>query len=150
MDNSRRPDSRYGWSDDVRIREVGAPAESRHGYAADAFPQQGGVQDDSSRPQRRNRPFLPAWIFTGVLIGIGFLWIGGVLEDGSPPNYGYMVTVDPATGMPLQTQMPVQTKVPPLEMLRNLGYVAPFMLLIGVASASALLVIQGARKTRTL
>jgi hypothetical protein len=144
MDNRRRAESGQGWSGGVRIREVGAPAGSEHAYSSEAFPpEDGGAPGNYPQPRRRNSPFLAAWIFTGILIGIGFLWLGGALEDGSIPDYGYTVTMDPETGLP------VQPDTRPLEVqLRNLGFIAPFMLLIGVSSAAALLALQGVRKAQ--
>ena len=146
MDNRRRTESGHGWSDGVQIREVGAPAGSEHDYPGEAFPpEDGGAPGSYSRPRRRNSPFLAAWILTGILIGVGFLWMGGVLENSSQVNYAYTGSVDPATGLP------VQPESRPLEVqLRNLGFIAPFTLLIGLASAAALLALQGILKAQPL
>lgn len=145
MDNSGRAGSWQGHSDNVHIREVGAPTGREPAYPGEAFPPEAATQNNISRPQRRNSPFLAAWILTGILIAVGFLWMGGALEDGSTATYGYTVSMDPATGLP------VEPESRPLEaQLRNLGFIAPFMLLIGLASAAALLALQGVRKSQML
>lgn len=139
MDNSATPDPRQGWNDSVRIREVGGPpGGEKERFAPEADDGAAGIE---IRPPRRSRPFQAAWILTGILIGIGLLWIGGAFESAT--TFGYSYSVDPETGQQIPPDMPPLT-----VQLRNIGYAAPTMLQTGVASAAALLILQGLRRAR--
>lgn len=150
MENSGRTGSRQGRSDgvysdslyssdSVHIREVGDPPGGVGGSPTEADARSA----DPSRPAHRHRPFRAAWIFTGILLGVGLLWAGGVFDTGPAAGYATTVSVDPATGMP------VEPDLPPLSvLLQNLASIAPVILLTGLASAAALLITQGALRSR--
>lgn len=150
MENSGRTGSRQGRSDgvysdslyssdSVHIREVGDPPGG-----ADGSPMEPGARSaDPPRPRHRYRPFRAAWIFTGLLLGVGFLWAGGAFDTGPTAGYATTVSVDPATGMPVEPDLPALT-----VLLQNLASIAPVILLTGLASAAALLITQGALLSR--
>ena len=144
MDNSGRTGpQRQAWSDSVHIREVGGPAETDQGYSSEASPPESGpAAGITPRPPRRDRPFRAAWILTGIMLGIGLLGIGGAFED-SRSSYAFTHTVDPDTGRVIEPEQP-----PLAVQMRNLGYTSPMMFQTGLASASALLIIRGLRKSR--
>lgn len=135
------PGPEQGWTDSVQIREVGGPP----GREQERFPvPSGGAAGPESRPQRPSRAFRGAWILTGVLLAIGLLGIGGAFENATTQsNYGSTVTFDPKTGRSVPPELPPLT-----VQLRNMGYAAPMMLQTGLASAAALLIIRGLRRSR--
>lgn len=143
MENSGRTgQQRQAWSDKVHIREVGGPAETDQGYSSEASLSESGPVAGINPPQRRDKPFRAAWILTGIMLGIGLLGIGGAFED-STSSFAYAHTVDPETGRVVEPEQP-----PLAVQLRNLGYTSPMMFQTGLASASALLIIRGLRKSR--
>ncbi|WAP51557.1 hypothetical protein OL239_17500 [Arthrobacter sp. ATA002] len=145
MDEKRSAAPRRDWSEGVQIRETGGPNPGSGQYSeAEARPGAGGAAGTDSRERRHQQPFRAAWILTGILIGIGLLWLGGALEDPMANSYG-MTTFDPETGRQVEPERP-----PLAIQLRNFGYLAPQMLQTGLASAAALLIIRGVRKSRTL
>lgn len=143
MENSGRTGpQRHAWSDNVHIREVGGPAQRDQGNSAEASPSESGPATGANPPRRRDKPFRAAWILTGIMLGIGLLWIGGAFEDSRSP-YAYTSTVDPKTGEVIEPEEP-----PLAVQMRNLGYASPLLFQTGLASASALLIIGGLLKSR--
>ncbi|WP_341395633.1 hypothetical protein [Arthrobacter sp. G119Y2] len=139
MDNSERTGSWQERSDGVYIREVRDPAGGEAGSPLEDNARAAGLL----RPQPRRKPFRAAWILTGILIGIGLLWMGGAFE--TVPIPGWAPNVDPETGMPVKPDLPPLT-----VQLQNLASIAPAALLTGLASAAALLITQGALRSREL
>lgn len=142
MDNSERTGSRQGRSDGVHIREVGGPP----GEAAGSTLKPDAGPARPPQPRHRPKPFRAAWIFTGILLGVGVLWAGGAFDAGPiPPSYATTVSVDPATGVPVMPDPPPLT-----ALLRNLDFISPIVLLTGLVSTAALLITQGAVRSREL
>lgn len=118
----------------VQIRELGAVGGD-FGAAA-PYP---APESDGAPARRRSRPFLPAWLFTGALLAVGVLWLVGAFET---------VMWSDSYAMSSSTGNSVPENPPWTVLLRNLGQSASLLLVVGLLSASALLVVQGALRSR--
>lgn len=135
MDTNRSA-PRENWNEHVQIREVGAPD---HG-PDHLFEEVEATAGPSSRP-KLNKSFRAAWVLNAVMIGIGLLWIGGAFEAATQMSYSGS-NYSP-TGEYLGPDLPPLT-----TQLRNLGYIAQSLLTVGLTSATALLIVQGAMRSR--
>lgn len=127
---------RERWNEHVQIREVGAP-----GHGPDRTPEEDDAAARLSPRPKLNKSFRAAWVLSALMIGVGLLWIGGAFETATQMSYSGS-NYSP-TGEYLGPDLPPLT-----TQLRNLGYSAQSLLTVGLTSATALLIVQGALRSR--
>lgn len=130
---------RERWNEHVQIREVGA---ADHGPGRTLEEDDGAAGPASTGPAR-NKAFRAAWVLSALMIGVGLLGIGGAFEAATQTSYSGS-SYSPS-GEYLGPDLPPLT-----VQLRNLGYSAQSLLMVGLTSASALLIVQGALRSRDL
>lgn len=125
---------REGRTEHVQIREVGTVGGNAGPAAGYSAP-----EHDDAPARRLSRPFLPAWLLTGALLAVGVLWLGGAFET---------IMWSDSYAMSSSAGNSGAENPPWVVMLRNLGQSASLLLVVGLMSASALLVVQGALRSR--
>ncbi|MBD8043385.1 hypothetical protein H9638_06110 [Arthrobacter sp. Sa2BUA2] len=122
------------WVDEsTRVEEAGNPGRS-DGVPGASVPGGFSASYGLSAPDGSRRwlnPYLcAAWALVAMMLAAGLFWLTGAL---APPRY---ISVDPATGQGMEGMSGV--------IASNLYSMGPFLLLIGLIGALALLTVQAA------